>query len=347
MFREGYLEDYRALIEAEPALAERRDGLVLSGGAEDGAYGAGFLKGWTERGDRPEFDWVTGISTGALIAPFAFLGPEYDDRLARLYRETTSDDIVLLAPLRVLTGASAFGDTAPLRRRLEQEVTPELVAAIARESRRGRVLLVGTTNIDAERHVIWNIGAIAESGREDAPALIRKVLLASASIPGAFPPVTFDVVVDGERRQELHVDGGITHQIYAYPATTPVREVERRLGISPEKTIWVIRNTKIGPAYQPTGLGVGAIAARSIFTLTKYQGRGDLGVIERLAARDGYDFRLTYVPDDFDAPYEALFDTAYMRALYDVGYEAALGPEPWNDSLDEVIVQGELEVPGL
>ena len=347
VFQQGYLESYREILKTNSGLAARQDGLVLSGGAEDGAYGAGFLNGWTESGDRPEFSWVTGISTGALMAPFAFLGPKYDDTIAQLYTETAANEIILLKPFQIILGASALGDTAPLRQKIEQTIDAEFVAAIARESRRGRILLIGTTNLDAQRHVIWNIGTIAESGRADAPDLIGKILLASASIPGAFPPVKFDVIINGKRHQELHVDGGITHQIFAYPIATPVREIEQKLGISPRKTMWVVRNTKLEAEFEATGLGVTDIASRSINTLTKYQGQGDLFVIQQLAKRDGYDFRLTFVPGSFDAPYTEFFDQKYMRALYDVGYRAALSDEPWETTLENVIVREEILVPGF
>ena len=332
-----HIDARRVTLQRNPSLAERQDFLALSGGAEDGAYGAGFLKGWTERGDRPEFTGVTGISTGALMAPFAFLGSDYDDAIERFYTETSAEDIVSLRPLRVLFGASAVGDNAPLRRIIEEEVDAELVAAIARENHRGRTLLIGTTHLDAQRHMMWNIGEIAESGHPGALALIRKILLASAAIPAAFPPVLIDVMIDGERYQELHVDGGITHQIFAYPPAIRFREIEARLGIAPKKTLWVIRNTKIGADYRPVESGVASIAARSINTLTKYQGRGDLLALESLARRDGFDFRLTYVPDSFDLPYEALFDPAYMSALYAVGYRAALEDSPWETGVSELL----------
>lgn len=338
-FAEAFFEARREVMRLNPALAERQDMLALSGGAEDGAYGAGFLKGWTERGDRPEFTWVSGISTGALLAPFAFLGSDYDDELQHFFTGISADDVVELRPLSVLFGSSSVGDTAPLRQTIEDTIDDSFIAAIARESRRGRFLMIGTTNLDAQRHVIWNIGAIAESGRSDAKPLIRDILLASASIPGAFPPVTFDVTIDGKRYQELHVDGGITHQIFAYPPAIRLREVEARLGIAPKKTMWVIRNTKIDADYQPVGMGVTDIVTRSINTLTKYQGRGDLLAMESLARRDGLDLRLTYVPASFDVPYVKLFDPDYMSALYKVGYDAALQPDPWRREVGNLLLR--------
>lgn len=340
-FLDSYLESRRGILKANPSLSMRQDILALSGGAEDGAYGAGFLKGWSERGDRPEFTWVTGISTGALIAPFAFLGSDYDDDLQRFFTGISVEDIVNLRPLGVLFGGSAVGDTAPLRETVEATVDDEMVAAIARESRRGRYLMIGTTHLDAQRHMIWNIGAIAESGKSDAKPLIHDILLASASIPGAFPPVLFDVTVDGARHQELHVDGGITHQVFAYPPAIHLREIDERLGVSPRRTLWVVRNTKIEADYQPVDLGAANIVTRAINTLTKYQGRGDLLALESLAARDGMALRVTYVPASFDMPYEALFDPDYMGALYRVGYAAALGPEPWQESVSGLVLGDE------
>ncbi len=321
-------------ITQNPTLQRRMDVLALSGGGEDGAYGAGFLKGWTKRGNRPVFSVVTGISTGALIAPFAFLGSDYDDVIQRFYTETSKKDIFILTPLKALLGGSAIGDTAPLRRIIREEVTDEVVAAIARESRRGRSLFIGTTNLDAQRPVIWDIGRIAEQANPRATKLIGDIMLASAAIPGAFPPVGFEIIAGNERYKELHVDGGITNQIFVYPPALDVRKVEQQLGINPRKTFWLIRNTKVDPVYEVVGTGVADIAKRSISTLIKYQGRGDLIMLERLAKRDGFSLHLTYVPEDFDTPLNGLFDPVYMKDLYDVGYRAALSDKPWKNHLE-------------
>ncbi len=336
-FLDDYLELQQHYFERNPSLKHRRDLLVLSGGAEDGAYGAGFLKGWTERGGRPEFSWVSGVSTGALIAPFAFLGSEYDDVIEQFYTTTTKADVFELNPIGVLFGASAAGDTRPLRELLSREIDQDIVSAIARESRRGRLLIIGTTNLDAQRHMLWNIGRIAESGRKDAAKLIQNIMLASASVPGVFPPFLFDVVIDGERYQELHVDGGITHQIFAYPPAINALELERKLGIAPQKTMWVIRNSKVDGDYLATGLSAAELAARSINTLTKYQGRGDLLALETLAKRDKIDLNFTFVPASFDTPYTGLFDTIYMRALYKEGYQTALGAKPWETEIESLL----------
>lgn len=332
-FMDEVIAQNREILRVNPARGKRNDLLALSGGGADGAYGAGFLKGWTERGDRPEFALVTGVSTGALMAPFAFLGSEYDPVLRRFYTETHTSGILNSNIISLLFGGTAAGDSTPLRRRIEKEINAKVIQALARESRRGRTLLIGTTDLDAQRQVIWNIGKIAESGHPGAAKLIHKILLASASIPGVFPPVNFDVVIDGKRYQELHVDGGVTHGVFAYPSSIRVKEIERRLGISPRNTMWLIRNNKILAAYDPVKENAASIAGRSLDTLLKYQGRGDLLDIERLARRDGFHFRLTSVPEEFNEPSSELFDPVYMKALYEVGYRKGRSGAGWRYGL--------------
>src|SRR5690606_13301385 len=230
---------------------------------------------------------------GALIAPLAFLGPGYDPLLEHFYTETRSADVLLLKPLQVLTGAPAVGDPTPLRRRIAAIVTPRMVDAIAAERLRGRLLLVGTTNLDAQRQVIWDIGRIAASGQPDRVELIRQVLLASASIPGAFPPVPIEVVADGQRYSELHVDGGVTHGIFAYP---PSVRLPRGRGL---RNLWVIRNSKLAPELRPTQGSAVAIVERGLDTMIKSQAQSDMATITRLARRDGLRLRMAAVPPDF------------------------------------------------
>src|SRR5689334_21920553 len=190
-------------------LSETADYLAISGGGENGAYGAGILTAWTETGTRPTFKAVTGVSTGALIAPFAFLGSTYDKDLERLY--TTIDQSHVMTSRGLIIGVlgDSMYDSTPLLNIIRSALTPELVAAIGREySEKGRLLFVATTNLDVPVGVLWNIGSIAASGNKDATELIAKILLASASIPGAFPPVMIDIESGGHHFQELHVDGG-------------------------------------------------------------------------------------------------------------------------------------------
>lgn len=299
------------------------DLLALSGGADAGAFGAGVLKGWTQRGDRPEFDYVTGVSTGALIAPLAFLGPRYDDALERFYTETTASDIFILRPLQALAGAPSVGDSKPLRDRINSVVTPQMVAEIAAERRKGRLLLIGTTDLDAQRQVIWDIGRIAASDRPDRVQLIRDILLASASVPGAFPPVAIDVVADGRRYQELHVDGGVTRGVFAYPpdVTLPPPRGPRRM--------WVIRNSKLAAEHQATRPGVVSIAERSLSTLIKHQSVSNIADMHAQARRDGFEFNMTAVPPNLNLPPTEPFDANYMDALFRAGLATGRSAHGW------------------
>lgn len=329
----GDLPNLPDMIRDDPAhgllaSAARVDLLALSGGSDGGAYGAGFLKGWSERGDRPRFDYVTGVSTGALIAPLAFLGPGYDPLLEHFYTETRSADVLLLRPLQVLTGAPAVGDPTPLRRRIAAIVTPRMVDALAAERQRGRLLLIGTTNLDAQRQVIWDIGRIAASGQPDRVELIRQVLLASASIPGAFPPVPIEVTAGGRHYSELHVDGGVTHGIFAYPPS-----IRLPRGRGQQRNLWVIRNSKLAPELRATKGSAVAVVERGLDTMIKSQAHSDMATIVRLAHRDGFRLRMTAVPADFPYISSKPFDPLYLQTLFRTGYAAGLSGRAWADDI--------------
>ncbi|MDX1412146.1 MAG: patatin-like phospholipase family protein, partial [Nitrospirales bacterium] len=215
--------------------------LALFGGGANGAFGAGLMLGWTDSGTRPEFTMVTGISTGALIASFAFLGHSYDYALKEIYTEVSTKDILI--PRRILTGltSDALADSTPLQGLISKYVTQQLMEALAAEHRKGRQLIIGTTNLHASRPVIWNITRIAVSGDPKALELIHKLLLASASIPVAFPPVLIEVEADGRRFDELHVDGGGSSQIFLYPLGVDWRRIEEKLKIQGTPNAYLIR----------------------------------------------------------------------------------------------------------
>ena len=298
--------------------------LAISGGGDNGAYGAGFLNGWTAAGTRPEFKAVTGISTGALIAPFAFLGPRYDYVLQRVYTTTSQKDI--FKKRGVIKGffGDGMADSRPLARTINSYVNRELLNAIAAEYAKGRILLVGTANLDSMEPVIWNMTAIAASRDPNALSLFSSVLLASASIPGAFPPVMIDVNADGKHYQEMHVDGGTMAQVFLYPPSVSVGDAPPR-----KRALYIIRNARLDADWASTERRTLPIAARAIASLTRTQGVGDLYRIYATAERDGIDFNLTFIPATFNTPHVAEFDTAYMRSLYDVGFNAAKSGYQW------------------
>ena len=299
--------------------------LAISGGGDNGAYGAGFLNGWTATGLRPEFKVVTGISTGALIAPFAFLGPKYDYVLQRVYTTTAQKDIFKKRGLKSLLFGDGMADTAPLARIIASYVTPEFLQEIAAEHAKGRALLVGTTNLDSLEPVIWDMTAIAASRDPRALSLFRSILLASASIPGAFPPVMIDVNLNGAHYQEMHVDGGTVAQVFLYPPSFSLAGAPQR-----KRVLYIIRNARLDADWASTERRTMSIAMRSIDSMIRTQGIGDLYRIYATSNRDGIDFNLTYIPPTFDTPHREQFDTAYMQSLYNVGLEAAKTGPRWD-----------------
>lgn len=305
--------------------------LCISGGGSNGAYGAGFLVGWSAKGTRPKFDVVTGISTGSMIAPMAFLGPKYDAVLKEAYTTITTDDVATAQVLPALLGqAAGLADTAPLKRLIARYFTQAMLDEIAVESRKGRLLLIGTSNLEAQRPMIWNIGAIAESGHPKSLELVHQIILASASIPGAFPPVNISVTADGKSYNEMHADGGVTRQVFLYPPSYDPRKVDRAIGWKAKRTLYIIRNNKISPEYAVVKPKVWDIAGRSIDTLIKFDGIGDLFRIYAIAQRDQVGYHYTSIPSDFTRESKSAFDKAYMSALFDTGYAEAMRSNPWH-----------------
>ena len=335
LLREIALLNARQAAIAQPrqALAPRNF-LALSGGGDNGAFGAGLMVGWTASGRRPVFDVVTGISAGALIAPFAFLGPDYDPQLRAVFTEVAPQDVILMrSMLRAVLFGEALADTSPLYRLIERHVNEAMLAAIATEYGRGRLLLIGTTHLDLGRPVLWNIGAIAASGHPGALELFRRILLASASIPGAFPPVLVDVDVDGRAHQEMHVDGGAALQMFLYPPTLTLRPEFRGRRNMRERTAWVVRNGRLDTEWSSTNRSILGIASRSASTLLHFSAVNDITRIYLTTQRDGVNFRLAYIGPEFDAPRSEPFETAYMRALFDYGYRQGLDGNRWVTSL--------------
>jgi hypothetical protein len=304
--------------------------LAISGGGDSGAFGAGLLKGWTESGTRPEFKVVTGISTGALMAPFAFLGSKYDPLIEKFYTETPSRDIL---KSRFLLHAALFNDaledTRPLYATVSRYVDQPLLDAIGAEYAKGRILLIGTTNLDTLEPVIWNMTAIAASKDPHALELFRRIMLASASIPGAFPPTMINEVVDGVHYQEMHVDGGTIAQVFLYPPSLNVAELSAQLGIERTRTLYIIRNARMDSDWISMQRKTLPIAGRAILSLMQTQGIGDLYRIYGTATRDGIDYNLAYIPSTFKVPHNKDFDPAFMRPLFATGEEMAAKGYPW------------------
>lgn len=307
--------------------------LSISGGGANGAYGAGVLVGWTDAGTRPEFTIVTGISTGALTAPFAFLGPAYDAQLKEVY--TTLDSAHVFTPRKKISimGSDSFADTAPLSEMIALYITDEVISEIATEYRRGRGLYIGTSNLDAGRPVIWNIGRIANTGHPDAGALIRQVMRASASIPGVFPPAYIEVEApDGNIYDEMYVDGGVSTQMFLYPPATNWNAVLKAFDVKGVPTAYLIRNSRRTTNYQSVKPRLAPIAGRSVDALIRTQGIGDVYRIYAMAQRDGIEVKLTWIPGRaVEQTSDEVFDPEYMTALYEFGHDAVIAESVWTD----------------
>ena len=313
VLREKYLDRRRKGMPLESHL------LALSGGADDGAFGAGLLIGWSEHGDRPEFDLVTGVSAGALIAPFAFLGRDYDKPLSEIFTLYAGDQIYEADVLAGILGGSSLAKSDHLKSLIDKYVDNDMMRRIAEERKRGRLLLVGTTNIDAERPVYWDMGRIASAGSAHALQTLRQVLLASASIPGIFPPVRIAVRAGGKTFEELHVDGGTTREVFFSPADFSFRDLDKALSLKINRRLYVIRNGKINPEWQATEENTFAIGQRSLATVLKNQTLGDLTRMHAKARAEGIDYNLAVIPDDFKTPRPKPFDRGYMTSLFQHG----------------------------
>jgi predicted acylesterase/phospholipase RssA len=290
--------------------------LALSGGGEHGAFGAGLLNGWGESGRRPTFDVVTGVSTGALMAPFAFLGSAYDQRLEAVYTEMSLHSVVSGNPFLGLFGEGLYS-TKPLQRVVARQVDHQLLTDIANAYRRGRRLFVVTTNLDAQRPVLWNMGAIAASGRPEALELFRKVLVASASVPGVFDPVFIDAESNGHWFKEMHVDGGTAYPLFAVPlrllAATGQVAGHRR------GQLYIVINNNLDPEFSLTKPKTLSITARAFNTLVKSDFYDTILDSYLFAKQQGFEFNLAYIPNTFRAKSTGLVDQEYMVSLFAFG----------------------------
>ena len=303
--------------------------LAISGGGANGAFGAGLLVGWTESGTRPEFTVVTGISTGALTAPFAFLGSDYDDELREIYTRFDTEDLVEDRGIFAFLRQDALKSSTPLQAVIDVYIDADLVARLAQEYAKGRALIVGTTNIDTMRPVAWNLTRIAASDAPNRIELIGDILLASASLPVGLPPVLFSVEANGQLYEEMHVDGGATAQVFFYPSGLDWGRLLERFNVSGSPQLYVIRNAQLTPKHQVVERRTAAIGMRTVDSLLRTQGIGDLYRIFSNAQRDGLDYHGASIPDEFSMESTEMFDPVYMRTLFEIGYDMAGGGYPW------------------
>lgn len=287
--------------------------LVLSSGGPDGSYGAGFMTGWSVAGGRPEFSVVTGVGTGALTAVFAFAGPRYDVALRRLFTGITAGDI-----FEVRASRESQVDTAPLKRGIARVITAQVVADVAAEHERGRRLFVVTTNLDAGKAVVWNMGAVAASRDERALQLFRTILLAAVSIPETFPPVYVDVEANGRRFAEMHVDGSVSGLTYLAPESYLFLGAGKRV---PMTRLYVVLNGKATSEFALLDRVSAEILGRSISIVRHANSRAELALLRQAAALADADFKLALINGEFDQPASATVDPKYVNALFERGVQ--------------------------
>jgi Patatin-like phospholipase len=305
--------------------------LAISGGGADGAYGGGVLAGWSAAGNRPEFAVVTGASIGALIAPYAFLGPSHDEDIHKSFTGTAAADIFEDRVTR-----DSLLDNWPLRRQIEQRVTVALLAEIAAEHARGRRLLIATTNLDTGRRVIWNMGAIAARG-EKGLKLFHDVLVASAAIPGFFSPVGIEVEANGKRFEELQSDGTITAPFFVVPDSMLSSASKSRL---PFGELYVLVNARLAPEFSIPDHSVSGVLGRSISVALTAALRAELVLTFVGARRQGVDLRIAHLDPKFEFPAHGVFDGKYMQALYEFGVAAGRKGTAFSAALPDLSTQG-------
>jgi predicted patatin/cPLA2 family phospholipase len=320
-----------------------RNILVLSGGGAYGAYSAGFMDGWTRAGTRPEFDVVTGISTGSLIAPFAFLGPDYDAKLSQLYTKVQAEDVFRIRTWVTIPFRDSIATSLPLQNLIESQITPDLMESIADEHRKGRRLYVGTTNLDTSRLVVWDLGAIACRPCPEGCRLFRDVLLASCSVPGIFPPVRVDLTVDGQPATELHVDGGVTAQmfvpshVFAAAAAGAADDASRKPTMLPAGgagpppdggNVYVVVAGKLYPDAAPVKANVLPVLGASTRAIMYAYCRADLANVYGMARAAGLRFHVTALPQSYPPLSTAVqFEQDKMVKLFGEGVtQGKLGP---------------------
>jgi hypothetical protein len=308
-------------------------GLSLSGGGDHGAFGAGYLKGWSKSGTRPVFKIVTGISTGALIAPFALLGPGYDDVLERAYTAITAQDIYKERSVISAFWNESLADSHPLQDLVHDVVTDEVIDAVGAAHRNGQRLFIGTTNFDAQRPVIWNMGAVANSIHPEANRIFREILVASAAIPIFFPPVFVEVEANGHTYDEMHVDGGTVGQMFFYGATLDWQEVIRTASGQSDpldrSILYVIVDGEVDPEPKHIRRRLMPITERTIGTLIKVSAWSALYRMYLHAEHGGYGFRYVGLPEDYESQTKEPYNPDEMKRMFDIGYGMGVKSDSW------------------
>jgi hypothetical protein len=308
--------------------------LALSGGVVAAPFAAGALVGWSETGTRPTFDVVTGISSGALIGAYAYLGPKYDERLQRLLLTLTTSDIIKIQPLRSMKREGAFGNMKPAEALIRRETDEVFMADIRQAHAEGRRFFVGTMELRTKRFVIWDIGAIASSGRADADELVRKILLASMSWPGFTPPVPFNVVVNGHAYEEEHCDGGMVAMAFvrlASGATWPEQPALAKPELPAGTNLYVLPCRKLYADPKEVKKRALPRFATAISGTLEALTRSDILGLYAFCMATGTRFHMLPLPQDFQSSTTSVAESYPKEApqLFQLGHDTATQGPPW------------------
>jgi len=318
----------------------KNSALLLSGGGAHGAFGAGFLNGWSSTGIRPEFKLVTGISTGALIAPLAFVGEEYDEILKNLYTGISTEDVAKIRGISTLWNDS-LTDSAPLMAILETYINEEFIELVAQAHNEGRRLYIGTTNLDAQRLVIWNMGLLANIDDPRTPELFRNIMLASSSIPIVYPPVMIEVTSNGEVYDEMHVDGGVITQVFFHATVVNIEQIRKEMlkEYTPREKgeIYIILNGTVHPIPEKIDRNILNITERTLSTMIKASAISDLRRIYMLSKKEDLEINFIGIPEDFEFTATEAFDRLEMLDLYKLGYKIGSSSNRWQQNVPWVI----------
>lgn len=315
--------------DANQEASSSYDLLTISGGGANGAFGAGFMCGWTHAGTKPDFKVVTGISTGAVIATLSFVGPEYDRVIKKIYTGINTQDVYHRRSGISWLWNDSFLETGPLKRLIERFADQNLLKAVAKVHNKGKRLYVGTSNLDTQQLVVWNMGKLANSGHPDALDIFHKILLASLSMPCVFPPVYIDVEVDGEFYDEMHVDGGMVTDALICDFMLRIPAVEKNSS-KHAKNIYIIRNDKLKPYPEQVARNLPKIARRALSTLSKMHSNDHLLCLYAMSQTNDFNFNYIGVPEEYDLPNKLNFDQKLMNKLFDFGFELAQSESNWH-----------------
>ncbi len=330
-YDKGNLDLLKNAPGAPKVIGDRFNVLVLSGGGPRGAYGAGVINGLKDKGELPEFSLITGVSAGALIAPFVFVGGDKYDELKTVMLGL-NDDMMLggTSIFKILFG-DAFSEGDNFYKMVQKTFDDEFIEEIAKAHRSGKRMLIGTTHFDSGRQMIWNVGRIATSDLPNRNDIIHQVLAASSSIPGVFPPQFIPVEYNGQALEEMHVDGGLSSQLFFDPVGFDFTKVTKALGYEKPPHIYIIRNGRLRTEFKFIEDDTVSLAARSVDNLILAQTRGDVFREMYISKKIGAKLFLTYVDESYtQKPQDGkFFDPDFLKALYDYGYKKATNEKVW------------------